>query len=940
MPPQGERLSSAEQARLREWIAAGAPWPGHWAYRALEAPPVPDLADAKFPGTASFDARSWALAPIDRFVARELVERGLSPSPEADRRTLLRRVSLDLTGLPPTYEQTQAFLADTAPDAYERVVDRLLASPAHGERRARHWMDLVHFAESHGQDQDRPREHAWPYRDYLIRALNEDKPYSRFVEEQVAGDVLFPDDAWATVATGFLAAGPWDESSLRDIREDSADREIGRYLDRDDIVTTVMQTFASATVQCARCHDHKFDPISQQDYYSLQAVFAGTDKANRPYDTDPGVASARRERLELKASLPRMLSEHDSALIDAELQSRVAEWEASLAPKQLNWQVTGIASAHSADGVPLTLLDDGSLLAGGAAPLVDTYTIVLRAPQSIVRALKIEVLPDERLPHGGPGRAENGNFHLSEVRVEAIESPGLGDLADLARAATPGRRLKLEHPVADFDQADWNFSKAIDDKPETAWGIHPEEGKPHHAVIAFDAPVSSRAANDSRPGSETGSPPGVALRVVLEQLHGRNHVIGRLRLWSSDVAPAGGAAKPAKPEIAAILATPAGERGDDQRRRLAAAYLEEKADRELAALPAPSLVYCGTSRFAAEGSFRPTPAPRKVCVLHRGQLNDPRGEALPGALSCVEGLGRELAISELANEGERRAALAHWLSDRRNGLTWRSIVNRLWQHHLGQGLVETQSDFGRMGAAPSHPELLDYLAAELRDHGGSLKHLHRLIVTSAVYRQSSDEQPRDGLAGDALASQREQDPSDRWLWRMRRRRLDAESLRDSLLFLSGKLDSSMGGPSVKQFVQTPGVHVTPNVDYFAFPLDDPANRRRSVYRFLFRTLPDPFMESLDCPDASQLTPRRTESVTALQALATLHDRLVVRQCEFMAERIENESPGEPARQLFHTLLRREPRPEEARALGDYIARHGLANACRFVINTNEFMFVD
>src|SRR5262245_33993922 len=288
MPFRRERLTDAQVSLLARWVDAGAPYDRPlakgksdkkepwWSLKPLARPGVPP--------TRTAAEAAWARTPIDHFVLARLRERGLSPAPEADRRTLLRRLTFDLTGLPPTPEEVDGFLADARPGAYERAVERLLASPHYGERWARHWMDVARFAETHGHDQDRPRENAWPYRDYLVRAFNADRPYARFVQEQVAGDVLFPGEADGVVALGFLAAGPWDESSLRDIREDTLDREIARYLDRDDIVTTVATTFLGATVHCARCHDHKFDPISQEEYYALQAVFAGVDKANREYD--------------------------------------------------------------------------------------------------------------------------------------------------------------------------------------------------------------------------------------------------------------------------------------------------------------------------------------------------------------------------------------------------------------------------------------------------------------------------------------------------------------------------------------------------------------------------------------------------------------------------------------------------------------------------------
>jgi hypothetical protein len=652
MPPKGPALTAGQVDLLRWWIAAGADWPAHWAYRPLQKPPIPhDLPRAY---------RAWPRTPIDRFILARLQERGLAPAPEADRRTLLRRVYFDLVGLPPTPEEMDFFLSDRKHGAYERVVDRLLASPAYGERWARHWMDIAHFAETHGHDQDRPREHAYPYRDYLIHSFNADKPYARFVQEQVAGDVLWPDDPSAIVATGFLAAGPWDESSLRDIREDSIDRAVGQVIDRDDIVTTVMGTFASTTVGCARCHDHKFDPITQREYYGLQAVFAGIDKANRAYDADPRVTARRRELLRQKDS--------------------------------------------------------------------------------------------------------------------------------------PARKAQL------------------------------------------------------------------------------------------------------------------------------------------AALPPQLWVYCGTNQFTADGSFRPAPRPRPIHVLLRGDIKHPGPLAEPGALSCVPGLAARFTLPRPDDEGSRRAALAHWLTDSRNGLSWRSIANRVWQYHFGRGLVDTPNDFGRMGSPPTHPQLLDWLAVTLQENGGSLKALHRLIVTSSVYRQASAFNPKFAAV----------DADNRYLWRMNRQRLDAEAIHDAVLQFSGRLERRMGGPSDRPFRMTPGVHVTPNVDYLDFDPDDRANDRRSVYRFLFRTLPDPFMEAFDCPDGSQVAPVRTSSVTALQALALLHDRFIIRQSDHIAERIARQtaSPEKQIEMLYRLLLCRRPTAHEATLVTHYARRHGLANACRMLLNSNEFVFVD
>jgi hypothetical protein len=676
MPPKGS-LPAKVVADFAQWIKMGAPDPRDgtsgaataakpaepadwWALKPLSRPPVPAAREAP-PG--------WPASPIDSFVLAKLREKGFTPAPEAPRRTLIRRLSFDLVGLPPEPAEIEAFENDHSFAAYERLVDRLLSSPHYGERWARRWMDLVHFAETHGHDQDRIRPSAWPYRDYLIRSFNRDTPYPRFVAEQVAADAMFPDQPELVVALGMLAAGPWDESSLRDIRPDSIDRQIGHYIDRDDMVSTVMSTFVSATVHCARCHDHKFDPISQEDYYSLQAVFAGVDKAERGYDTD-------------------------------------------------------------------------------------------RALDQLRRSLRAE-------------------------------------------------------------------SKAVDkDNP-------------------------SRAA------------------------------------W---------------------------------------------INAELAALPPPSLVFAAASDFLPDAGHLPPGGPRGVSILRRGDIYSPVKAASPGALSCLAGLEARFTLEKNADESARRAKLARWIIDSRNPLTWRSIANRAWQQHFGRGLVSTPNDFGRMGALPSHPELLDWLAIKFQESGGSLKQLDRLIVTSAVYRQCSASDPSFAAT----------DADNQWLWRQNRRRLDAESVHDAILSLAGRLDTAMGGPSVQQFTLSPGVHVTPVVDYTAYDWDSPGSCRRAVYRFVFRTLPDPFFDSLDSADASQLTAARNESNTPLQALELLNNPFVLHQCEPFADRLRKKSArlDDQVRLAFLSAYGRHPSSEELSLLSHYAARHGLLNLCRVIINSNEFLFVN
>ena len=884
-------------------LAGGLAWSGPadqprgevwWSLKPVVKPAVPARS-----GTHA----GWARNPIDHFILAKLREKGLTPAPPADRRTLLRRVTFDLIGLPPTPEEIDAFVRDPAPDAYEKVVDRLLASPHHGERWARHWLDVIHFAETHGHDQDVPREHAWPYRDYLIRSLNADKPYARFVEEQIAGDVLYPDDAQATVALGFLAAGPWDESSLRDIREDTLDRKAAQYLDRDDMVGTVGLTFLSTTVQCARCHDHKFDPVAQKEYYGLQAIFAGVDRADRAYDADPAVGARRRALLKRKAELQGGVATAARLLRDPAAAATVAAWEKARAQAKNPWKVLDPTVFTSAGGATPVKLPDGSVRFGGKRPEKDTYVFEAVTDLPAVTAVQLEVLTDAALPHRGPGRMDNGNLHLSEFRVEAAAPSGTGK-----RKAVP-----LARAVADFNQSGWEVDKAIDGKAATAWGIYPAVGQAHTAVFVFKQPVRV--------------PGGVRLVITLDQHHGGGHLIGRPRL-SATAAAFPSAAVPLPPAIASILARPPERRSDADKAELALHVLRERVAADLATLPPAQQVYAAAADFTPQGSFRPARGCRPVHVLRRGDIRRPTRLAVPGALSCVPDVRFRLA--DPAAEGQRRAALARWVSDPRNPLTWRSIVNRVWHYHFGRGIVATPSDFGRMGARPTHPELLDWLTATFLENGGSLKKLHRLIVTSAVYRQSSRHH----------AEYAKIDADNALLWRMNRTRLDAESLRDAVLRVSGRLDPTMGGPSVRHFKQSPGIHRTPKVNYAAFDPDSPGAHRRSVYRFVFRTLPDPFMDVLDCPDASQFAAARASSVTVLQALALLNDRFMVRLSEHFAERVRAAGPLDAqVRQAYRLALGRAPAERERARLADYAARHGMANACRLLLNCNEFLFV-
>ena len=914
MPPKKSkkaRLTTAEVEVLRAWINEGPAWPDEFAGTTKDAKPHWSLTPLVKPAMPK-----GAANPIDAFIRAKLKERNLAPSPEADRRTLIRRVGYDLTGLPPSPDEVIAFVADEDRHAYEKLVERLLASERYGEQWARHWLDVANYADTHGNDHDYARPNAWHYRDYVIRALNGDKPYARFVQEQVAGDALFPDDSEATLALGFLAAGPWDHTLMVTVREDTVDHRSAQNLDRDNMVSTAVGTFQSLTVHCARCHDHKFDPIPQREYYALQAVFAGVDRANRPFDTDPHTQAARRR---LRAD-QRALQQRDATLLvtlaTPEVAEKVAAFEGAWARREGAWAMFEIVSVVSTGGASLTRQADGSWFASGTRPDRDTYIVTAHRRAGKMSAVRLEVLPDDRLPQRGPGRWDNGNFHLTEFR--AFAAP-----AATAEGAKP---LVFARAAADFDEGPGiSAAQAIDGNNDTQWGVYPRHGTPHEAVFEVKDPAVF--------------PEGTTFTFLLENLAGATgHGIGRFRLSASDAAPTTPTLAPLPAGLAAILRLPARDRTPAQRQELALEVLKLENQRALVALPAPQFVYAVTRDFPPDGeNFKPSPQPRPIHLLARGELGRPGDLIGPGTLGCVPGLPAELRIADVGDESARRAALARWLADERNVLTWRSIVNRVWHYHFGRGLCDTPNDFGKMGGTPSHPELLDWLAVWFRDEAkGSLKALHRLIVTSETWKQRSRADP--GATDDS---------DNRLLWRQNRPRLSAEQVRDTLLVLGGRLDLAMGGPSAVQFNSRGDATFMSGgnpafLDYEHFDPDSPAARRRAIYRFIFRTVPDPFMDALDCPDGSASTPVRGVSATAQQAFAMLNDAFLIRQCEHIAHHLaaKGGTPETQAEPAFQSILLRGARDQERAKFVAYIQRHGLANACQLLLNSNEFLYLD
>jgi hypothetical protein len=896
MPPKGARLSAGQVATLRNWIDQGANWPDvageekgerWWSLRPLNRPSVPALSPADARGSRN---------PIDAFVLARLRDKGLSPSPEAGRPTLIRRLTFDLVGLPPSQEELDAFIADPAPDAYETLVDRLLASPQYGERWARHWLDVVHYGETHGYDKDQPRPTAWPYRDYVIRSFNADKPYSQFALEQIAGDVLFPGSTEGITATGFIAAGPWDLIGHAEVTEDKIDGKIARHLDRDDMVSNTINTFLGLTVQCAQCHNHKFDPIRQDEYYSLQAVFAALDRANRPYYTDPAKA---RKAVELKAK-------HE------ELRSRQKRIEATLSIRT-GGKLTELDRRIAAATAPAKPRPEFGYHSAIAARPEPSKWVQLDLGSSVpVQQVVLWGCHDD---FGGIGA---GFGFPVRFRVDASNDVTFAQdvmpLADRTRSDVPNPGITpLVIPAHDVKaryirvsatrlaprQNDFNFALAeivVLDKD----GRNKARGARVTALDSIEAPPRWGRMN-----IVDGYAPGQERSGELESLKAE-----RASLLDS-VADAGSAH-----ELAEIAAE------------------RSRVEAEMAQVQPDGLVYAGMVYNGGGAAFRGTGRdggkPRRIYVLRRGDVKSPGSEVVPGALDVLRELPGSLRLSETHNEGDRRATLARWLTDVRNALCWRVIVNRIWQYHFGRGIVGTANDFGRMGQLPTHPELLDWLAIEFRDGGQSLKALHRLIVTSATYRQVS----LGNSAAEAV------DAGNAYLWRMNRRKLEAEAIRDAALLAAGKLDSTMYGPSFQDFVVQHPEH-SPHYEYQLQPLDDRRIFRRAVYRFLVRSKPQPFMAVLDCADPSMQVDKRNETLSPLQSLALYNNGFMLTVAGHLAERVK--SAGDPAEQVSAALrlaLGREPNVEERSDLAEYARAFGLANTCRVILNLNEFMFVD
>ncbi|MGE0609400.1 MAG: PSD1 and planctomycete cytochrome C domain-containing protein [Pirellulales bacterium] len=853
MPPEGDPFTAEQIGILRAWIEQGAAWPDEaagsepenpawWAFRAPQPPEIPHTANT-----------NWPLGDLDRFVLARLESAGLSPSPAADRRTIIRRLSFDLCGLPPTPEETAAFVADERSDAYEQLVERLLAAPAYGERWGRHWLDVVRFAESHGFEMNQPRPNAWPFRDWVIRALNDDLPYNEFITAQLAGDALDKPDNDA--ATAFLVAGAWDQVKSPDPVLTAQQRADELH----DMTSTTSGVFLGLTVGCARCHNHKFDPISQQDYYALQAVLAGVEHGERPLRQADSVD--RRQRLaqteQRLAAISRELERFEPlARPGQKVAGDPAAQTALRGPVRPKLNVERINPLR-AKAVRFTVMET----AGGAEPCIDELEVFAAANVSDdaanvalaslgAKATASGTLPGHdihQLEHLNDGQYGNGRSWISNVAGSGWVTIELAEPAVIERILW-GRdrqgkfldRLPTRYTIEVADEAG-NWRLAADSTDRMPY----EAGRPDDPAWRLAGLSAEDSANAQRLLDESAS---------LEQ----------------------------------------------QRKLLASG----------------PMVYAG--RFV-----QPAPTHR----LHRGDPMQRREVVAPGAIAA---LGGSWQLAEGASEQDRRLALARWIASDSNPLTARVMVNRVWHYHFGQGLVSTPSDLGANGGSPTHPELLDWLALRFMAGGWSIKELHRQVVLSATYRQSSA--PRaDCLAVDA---------GTRLWWRYPPRRLEAEPIRDAALQISGNLNPLAGGPGYEVFEpNTNYVHVYNPKEEFG-----PAEWRRMVYQNKPRMEQDEIFGAFDCPDAGQPTPRRNSSTTPLQALNLLNSQFMLQQAELFAARLTAEDPGESVepriRRAFQLAFQREPDADELAASADLIGTHGLPVFCRALLNANEFVYVD
>jgi mono/diheme cytochrome c family protein len=921
MPEKKPKLPDDAIAKLAAWIDHGAPY---------DAPLIAGKAPPRDKSRVTDEDRKWwsfqplanvippggASNPIDGFLSKAGEAKQLALNPPADARTLIRRASLDLTGIPPTPEDVEAFARDSIRNpqsAIRQLTDRLLDSPAYGERWARHWLDVARFAESSGFEHDYDRPHAFHYRDFVIKALNADMPFDQFARWQLAGDEFAPGDPLALMATGFLGAGVFPTQ----ITANEVERT--RYDALDDMLSTTSSAFLGLTVGCARCHDHKFDPIPTNDYYRLLSTFTTTVRSNIDLEIDPEKTKTLREAWKKES--------------DA-LAAEVAKIEHSLRPVFDQWLAGGMRDVDAStwtllepselkSGAKATFkpLGDGSYLVEGTNGAHDTYTITAPAGGSPITALRLEALAHPSMKNKGPGRAGNGNFGLAKIKVTI--APKGGTPAD----------VKIDRAFADHEQNSGNLSIAasLDDDVGSGWAVDGQIGKNHAAVFVFEQPLTP--------------PPDATLTIKLSFSVNTQHNIGRPRfaLTSAPDPKLDGGALSAS-IVAAIHRARDGERLADAERTLLFDWWKTR-DKTWQAAHArwtdhnakePSgqatVLVCAEGYPPLVMHSQGAPFFKETHLLKRGDTNQKQSVATQGFLQVLMHDSDEKRWQWTAPQGAhysgRRRALANWLTDADHGagaLVARVIVNRLWQHHFGRGLVATTNDFGKTGALSSNPELLDWLAGELIRNGWRLKPLHRLIMTSAAYQQSAK----------ADAARIAADPDNALFLRRVPQRLEAEAVRDSALAVSGLLDPTMFG---------------------AGTLDE-NSKRRSIYFTVKRSRLVNSMLVFDAPEPLASQGSRPTTTVAPQALLLMNSPQARQWALAFARRVEAEcKSAEPAQlvaRAYALALGRAPRDSETQDAATFIASGlaayegkpdartlALADFCQTVLALNEFIYVN
>lgn len=881
MPLEGAPLEDSAVDTLRRWIDAGATYTDHWA----------DIRPSR-PGLLSIQQQEWPLHGLDHFVLSRLEDRGLSPAPEADRVTLIRRVSLDLTGLPPSIEEVDVFLADERPDAYARVVDRLLASPHFGERWARWWLDLARYGDTNGYEDDQPRP-IWLYRDWVIATLNRNEPFDRFSVRQIAGDLVETPSQDDLLATGF------HRNSLINTENGSALDEWKDYANKDR-VNTLFTVWMGATFECAQCHNHKFDPITQEEYYGVYAFFnSTTDLAGKRNDdvwlTDTmDVFFGDKERLDrLETSLNAMHAKFEARARAADLDQAFDSWRelsrAGARNGNFGWEVETPLHASARDGTTLETLDDQSILSSGHLPDREAYTVRFRSALESVTALRLEAIIHESFTKKSLSRGNTGNFILTDINIEVRH-----------KEDSSSREIKLSGAMADYSQKLHAIALAIDENPETGWSVDGDTKiEDRHAVFLFSEPVPGGAGTE------------YTVRLDFDSPEKKRTAIGRFRLSLTrhDGAPNLTAGPP--PEVIDSLLGNQSESSADVERRYFNSQTPLLAKERKGIEDTESELGGFRKKFTSmvmithEGEYRPTH------VQNRGDFLDLGTEVQPDVPACFG-----LPLPDSPGGRPTRTELAEWLVHPDNPRTARVTVNRIWDVIFGRGIVTTSEDFGVQGALPSHPKLLDWLATEFVKQKWDFKGLIRAIVSSALYRQSSA----------ANVEKRRLDPDNALFSRGARYRVEAEMLRDIQLAASGALTHRIGGSSAfpPQPVAIWEALFVAN-GYKSWPESKDSDRyRRGLYTYVKRTALHPVMRNFDATNRTSCVVRRSRSNTPLAALTALNEKSSMEAAGGLACRMLDlpDQGGPPARIVhgFRLCVSRSPRDGEREALLKLYAR--------------------